>query len=61
MAHVYDEIARFMKANRLDAADACREIYLTSPAEVPDPAQWRTMIVQPTRPARAPTDVAARP
>lgn len=48
----YEAIARYMKEHGLEASEAPREVYLTSPADAPDPEQQRTMIVQPVR--RAP-------
>ena len=47
MKPAYDAIAEWMSQNGKHAADAPREVYLTSPAEVPDPAKWVTLVEQP--------------
>jgi len=45
----YASIEHWLEEHHRDRADAVREIYLTSPGEVPDPMQWVTVVVQPIR------------
>jgi effector-binding domain-containing protein len=43
----YAAIGRWIEEHHRARADAVREVYLTSPQEVPDPAAWVTLVVQP--------------
>jgi len=43
----YQQIEKWMRDQRLSAAGAPRETYLTDPGDHPDPATWETEIVQP--------------
>jgi AraC family transcriptional regulator len=45
----YQEIEKWMRDQGLSAAGAPWETYLTDPGDHPDPATWRTEIVQPVR------------
>ena len=45
----YQEIEKWIRDQGLTADGAPREIYLTDPGEVPDPADWETEIIQPVR------------
>lgn len=40
---------QFLAAHGLEKAGPPREIYVTDPGEVPDPAQWKTQLVWPVR------------
>jgi hypothetical protein len=40
----------WMDAHSLRPTDAVREVYLTSPQEVADPAKWETLVIQPVEP-----------
>ena len=40
-------LERWMVTNEMEAAGPPWEVYLTDPAEVPDPAQWRTEVIWP--------------
>ena len=44
-------VDRWLAANGLEPAGDLWESYLTDPGEVPDPAEWKTEIVWPCRPA----------
>jgi effector-binding domain-containing protein len=50
----YEAVDRWIADHHRERADAVREVYLTSPQEVPDPASWVTLVIQPLRdqPAR---------
>ena len=37
----------FLDEQRLTKAGPAREVYLTDPGEVPDPAQWKTQLIWP--------------
>ncbi|MCC6619858.1 MAG: GyrI-like domain-containing protein [Deltaproteobacteria bacterium] len=41
------EIEAWLAEHHRRAVDAVREVYLTEPGSVPDPAEWRTLVVQP--------------
>ncbi len=47
MAPAYSAIQQWIEGHHVQAAEPPREVYLTSPGEVPDPGQWQTLIVQP--------------
>ena len=47
MAPAYDAIAAWLAGHHAVAAGDPWEVYFTDPSEVPDPAQWRTEVVQP--------------
>ncbi len=46
----HEALDRWMADRGETAAGAPWEIYLTDPAEVPDPAEWQTQVVWPLRP-----------
>jgi effector-binding domain-containing protein len=43
----YQSVMDYIQQNGLTAGDACREIYLTNPAEVKDEAEHRTEVIWP--------------
>lgn len=47
MKPAYDAISDWMSEHGKHPAEAPREVYLTSPTEVPDPAKWVTLVEQP--------------
>jgi effector-binding domain-containing protein len=47
----YQALASWVKERGQELAGDAWEVYLTDPSEEPDPANWRTEIVQPYRPA----------
>lgn len=47
MQPAYGAIQQWLASHHARAAEPPREVYLTSPVEVPDPQGWQTMIVQP--------------
>ncbi len=47
MVPAYDAINAWLATTGRRASGPPREIYFTSPKEEPDPAKWRTVIVQP--------------
>ena len=49
MVPAYEAIARWLRDNHRAAKEPPREVYLTDPASEPDPANWRTLVVQPYR------------
>jgi AraC family transcriptional regulator len=51
----YATIEHWLADHHRDRADAVREVYLTSPGEVPDPANWVTLVIQPIRDAAQPS------
>jgi effector-binding domain-containing protein len=46
----YEALAMWVKERGQEIAGDAWEIYMSDPAEEPDPAEWRTEIVQPYRP-----------
>ena len=48
-----DALSRWIAAEGLDAAGTGWEVYLTNPAQEPDPAKWRNELIQPVREAPA--------
>ena len=40
---------QFLAAQGLEKAGPAREVYVTDPGQVPDPAQWKTQLVWPVR------------
>ena len=42
-------VEQFLAQHDLQKAGAPREVYLTDPGQVPDPAQWKTQLVWPIR------------
>lgn len=48
----YETIDRWLVEHHRERADAVREVYLTSPQAVPDPAAWVTLVIQPLRDQR---------
>jgi effector-binding domain-containing protein len=53
MRPTYEALNAWMASNGLEPAGPVREVYLSDPAHEPDPAHWQTLVVQPTRVARA--------
>lgn len=49
LADAHAAMDQFLDEHGLVKAGAAREVYLTDPGEVPDPAQWKTQIVWPVR------------
>lgn len=49
MVPAYEAIAAWLRDNRKSAKEPPREVYLTDPASEPNPANWRTLVVQPYR------------
>jgi effector-binding domain-containing protein len=47
MVPAYEAISAWLAANHRQPADTPREVYLSDPATEPDPATWRTLVVQP--------------
>lgn len=47
LAEAHLALDRWMADNGLEAGGAPWEVYLTDPAEVPDPAEWMTQVVWP--------------
>lgn len=43
----YEAIDLWVKEHGLHATEAPREVYVTSPAEIPDPSEWVTLVEQP--------------
>lgn len=43
----YAALDRWLAEHHQARADAVREVYLTNPAEEPDPADWVTLVIQP--------------
>lgn len=43
----YEAIDRWVKEHGLHPTEAPREVYVTSPAEIPDPSEWVTLVEQP--------------
>jgi effector-binding domain-containing protein len=43
----YASIDRWLDEHHRRRSDAVREVYLTNPAEVPDPSRWQTLVIQP--------------
>jgi effector-binding domain-containing protein len=54
LATTYTELEHWIEDHHRDRAEPVREVYLTRPGEVPDPAQWVTLVVQPIREASPP-------
>ncbi|MBA4179165.1 MAG: AraC family transcriptional regulator [Anaerolinea sp.] len=44
---VYDAITAWLAENAKSPSEPIREVYLTDPGSVPDPAQWQTLVIQP--------------
>ena len=40
-------VEQYLEEQGLEPSGALREIYLTDPGEVPDPADWKTQIIWP--------------
>ena len=49
LADAHAAIDQFLDDQRLSKAGPAREVYLTDPGEVPDPAQWKTQVLWPVR------------
>ncbi|MFI7545825.1 GyrI-like domain-containing protein [Actinoplanes sp. NPDC049599] len=49
LALAHDAVTDWLKLQGLEAAGTHWEIYYTNPAELPDPAAWRTDLVMPYR------------
>jgi effector-binding domain-containing protein len=49
MRPVYEAITQWLSENDAVAAGAAWEVYITDPAEQPDPASWKTNVIQPYR------------
>lgn len=49
LADAHAAIEQFLAEQGLAKAGPPREVYLTDPGEVPDPAQWKTQIIWPVR------------
>ena len=47
MVPVYDTITAWLAENAKSPSEPIREVYLTDPGSVPDPAQWQTLVIQP--------------
>lgn len=47
MKPAYDAITEWMRNNNKTPSEAPREVYVTTPAEVPDPSEWVTLVEQP--------------
>lgn len=47
LAGTYASIEQWMQQHHRTRADAVREVYLTDPGAVPDPAKWETLVIQP--------------
>jgi len=43
------EVERWLDANKLEAASAPWEVYVTDPGERPDPATWETEVIYPVK------------
>lgn len=50
LADAHAAMEQFLDGEKLVKAGAAREVYLTDPGEVPDPAQWKTQVIWPARP-----------
>jgi effector-binding domain-containing protein len=50
MGPAYAALGMWMSEHGLQPSDAVREVYLTSPQTVPDPAKWETLVIQPVQP-----------
>ena len=50
LADAHAAMEQFLDEHQLAKAGAPREVYLTDPGEVPDPAQWKTQVIWPVRP-----------
>lgn len=46
----YEAIGRWLAENKRQPAGPPWEVYLTDPVATPDPAQWRTEVIQPLLP-----------
>ncbi len=53
IASAYEAVTEWLAEHGDETAGAPWEVYLTDPAQEPDPARWRTEIVQPYRPKEA--------
>jgi hypothetical protein len=51
MGPAYEAITSWLAENGYVATASPWEVYLTDPDECPDPAEWRTQVVQPYAPA----------
>ena len=51
MAAAYEALASWVARHGGEPSGAPWEVYLTDPSREPDPATWRTEIIQPYRPA----------
>jgi len=50
LADAHAAMEQFLDEHQLAKAGAPREVYLTDPGEVPDPAQWKTQVIWPVPP-----------
>lgn len=50
LADAHAAVEQFVDEHKLVKDGAAREVYLTDPGEVPDPAQWKTQLIWPVRP-----------
>lgn len=48
LGEAHAAMEQFLDANGLAKRGAPREVYITDPGQVPDPAQWKTQIIWPT-------------
>jgi effector-binding domain-containing protein len=47
LSSTYTAIEHWLEDHHRERAEPVREVYLTSPGEVPDPARWITDVIQP--------------
>jgi AraC family transcriptional regulator len=50
LTETYAALERWIEANSARAGGAPWESYITDPADLPDPAEWRTEVYWPLRP-----------
>ncbi len=49
LVDAYAAVETYIHENNLECAGPVREIYLTDPGEVPDPAEWKTQVIWPLK------------